>query len=136
MAFGSFQSAGPNRAMSEINMVPLIDVVLVLLVLFILAAPMATQSIKVSLPKTATVAQDTEPWTIDLQLQQDGLVLNDSGMPLNIDSLGLSDDSKPGQQPTLRIFSDQDTRYEYLANLVVNLRQRGFQKISLMTKAQ
>jgi len=66
MAFGSFQGADRNQAMSEINMVPLIDIVLVLLVLFILAAPMAAQSVKISLPATAAVPQNKlKYWTFN-----------------------------------------------------------------------
>ena len=57
MAFASFDSKSPGAPMSEINMVPLIDVMLVLLVIFIVTAPLLTQAVKLELPKASRAAQ-------------------------------------------------------------------------------
>lgn len=125
--------------MSEINMVPLIDVVLVLLVLFILAAPMAAQSIQVNLPKTAAVASQEQPETIDITLNAIGDRMAQDGQRLNDDQLmALLARVKPsqGQDANLavRIWSDQDVRYAHLAELIVFVRNAGINKVSLMTR--
>jgi len=136
MAFGEFQGSAGNRAMAEINMVPLIDIVLVLLVLFILAAPMATQPVDIRLPKTATTAVDQSVAAINLYLQSDGSIRNEAGQEIQLTAF-LSESAFLDQEqdrPAIRVWSDQDVRYELLANLIVDVRNLGFSQISLMTR--
>lgn len=139
MAFGSFQSSvrGRDQAMSEINMVPLIDIVLVLLVLFILAAPMAAQSVLVSLPRTAALAPQEPVDALNLSLRDDGVLLNGEGMVLDEASLStlLAVTAAQGAVPVVRIWSDENTRYAYLADIIVKVRNAGLTKISLMTRS-
>jgi biopolymer transport protein ExbD len=145
MAFGSFENphASVGQTMSEINMVPLIDVVLVLLVLFILAAPMAAQSVQVNLPKVASVVLQQPPKTIDITLTAMGERLAPDGQPLSDTELvawlkGVSHiESHAQSQDTslaVRIWSDQDVRYAHLAKLIAVVRQAGVSKVSLMTR--
>jgi len=136
MAFGSFQGADRNQAMSEINMVPLIDIVLVLLVLFILAAPMAAQSVKISLPATAAVPQNKDTEILDIQLRADGVAIHPSGDIFKISDTPSSEALTTETDRVVRIWSDQNVRYEHLANLVVDLRLKGYRQISLMTRTR
>jgi len=139
MAFGSFQSSGGGRdqTMSEINMVPLIDIVLVLLVLFILAAPMAAQSVLVSLPRTAALAPQEPVTSLNLSLRDDGVLLTEDGMVLDDASLSglLTATAAQNDAPVVRIWSDENVRYAYLAEVIVNVRNAGLTKISLMTRS-
>jgi biopolymer transport protein ExbD len=145
MAFGSFENphASVGQTMSEINMVPLIDVVLVLLVLFILAAPMAAQSVQVNLPKVASVVLQQPPKTIDITLTAMGERLAPDGQPLSDAQLvawlkgsSLIESHEQSQDTSLavRIWSDQDVRYAHLAKLIAVVRQAGVSKVSLMTR--
>jgi len=138
MAFGNLGSSEPNPTLSEINMVPLIDIVLVLLVLFILAAPMAAQSVKVSLPTTKPLPAPKDTTAIDISLQADGSIKDKLGLAVDIDQLlaVTSDADIAAKEQTIRIWSDQDVRFEHLANLMVDLRRLGFSQISLMTRRQ
>ena len=136
MAFGAFGSAASHHAMSEINMVPLIDVVLVLLVLFILAAPMSVQSVRIKLPSTAHAPSADEVRSIDLQLRSDGVTLNQAGERVDVSSLASASAVHGAPTPIVRIWSDQDSRYEHLAKLIAELKGMGFLKISLMSRAQ
>ena len=61
MAFGSMDSSDSGAPLAEINMVPLIDVMLVLLIIFIVTAPLLTHAVKVDLPKAASTANETRP---------------------------------------------------------------------------
>lgn len=136
MAFGEFQGTSGSRAMSEINMVPLIDIVLVLLVLFILAAPMAAQSVKIKLPRTAATEPAQHIEAINVYLQSSGRVVDDQGHDLHTEMLDPQGNLQKGtdQIAPVRIWSDHDVRYEFLANLIVDLRNKGYSQISLMTR--
>src|SRR5207342_8750 len=73
MAFGSFDSAGSSsRPLAEINMVPLIDVMLVMLVIFIITAPLLTHSVKLDLPKASSTNNLTKPDNIQLAIDAGG----------------------------------------------------------------
>jgi biopolymer transport protein ExbD len=138
MAFGNLGTNERNPTLSEINMVPLIDIVLVLLILFILAAPMAAQSVKVSLPTTKNLPAPIDSPTIDIAIQADGRITDQLGLAVDIAKL-LEMASGAGidtEEQTIRIWSDQDVRFEHLANLMVDLRRLGFSQISLMTRGQ
>ena len=116
-------------------MVPLIDVVLVLLVLFILAAPMAAQSVKVKIPKTAATTPAQAIASINVYLQSDGRIFDQQGKPLDVSSMRKPLEVAPDEQPpTVRIWSDRDVRYAFLANLIVDVRKLGYSQISLMTQ--
>src|ERR1700730_17319219 len=72
MAFGSFDRKSSPAPMAEINMVPLIDVVLVLLVIFIVTAPLLTNSVKLDLPKATSTADVQKPEKIEFAIDANG----------------------------------------------------------------
>src|SRR4030095_846255 len=72
MAFGGFQRNGTDATMAEINMIPLIDVMLVLLVIFIITAPLLTHAVKVDLPRAASQPNLTRPDNIQLAIRESG----------------------------------------------------------------
>ena len=87
MAFGSFEGKGSgSHTVSEINMVPLIDVMLVLLVIFIITAPLLAHSIKINMPQVAAEQIEEEPKTVDLAIDASGALFWDE-KPVNIDDL-------------------------------------------------
>src|SRR4030095_3745325 len=72
MAFGSFDRKSSSQPMAEINMVPLIDVVLVLLVIFIVTAPLLTNAVKLDLPKATSTADIQKPEKIEFAIDASG----------------------------------------------------------------
>jgi biopolymer transport protein ExbD len=74
MAFGSFNREGAAAPMAEINMIPLIDVMLVLLVIFIITAPLLTHAVKVDLPKASSKPNVTKPDNVQLAVSAEGEV--------------------------------------------------------------
>ena len=74
MAFGNFERKGGAAPMAEINMIPLIDVMLVLLVIFIITAPLLTHSVKVDLPKAISAPNLTKPDHIAVSIDASGSV--------------------------------------------------------------
>ena len=71
MAFGGFDQGSP-QPMSEINVTPLVDVMLVLLIIFMVCAPLMTQSINVNLPKAVGASTQEKPETVSLAIDSQG----------------------------------------------------------------
>lgn len=136
MAFGSFDSkGGGGHAMSEINMVPLIDVMLVLLVIFIITAPLLAHSIRINLPQASAEQIDEKPEAIDLAIDEHGrLFWNES--PVALDELQARFAAHAGNkpQPEIRIRADRNTRYEVLAQVMASARRAGMGRIGFVTQ--
>ena len=77
MSFGSFDSGGMTQPMPEINTTPLVDVMLVLLVIFIITAPLFQQAVSVDLPKVESTRIDDKPKIISVAIDADGKVFVD-----------------------------------------------------------
>ena len=135
MAFGSFDSKGSgSHAVSEINMVPLIDVMLVLLVIFIITAPLMAHSVRINMPQVSSEPIDQEPKSVDLAIDPAGALFWDD-KPVAMDDLPnrffTMAQTKP--QPELRIRADLNTRYETLAKVMAAARRSGLSRIGFIT---
>ena len=131
----AFQTQGRTRSsLSEINVTPLVDVVLVLLIIFMVTAPILQTGIEVNLPRTRTVAKvDPEQRAVItiglddvLYYRSEPIRFAELGERLRRD-LGASDD---------RIFlqADEDIRWKTMATVIDEIRVAGFGNISLVTK--
>ena len=135
MAFGSFDSKSSGHAMSEINMVPLIDVMLVLLVIFIITAPMLSHSIKINVPQVTAEPVEQEPVIIDLAVDDaDQIFWNDQPVTLEALTERFKVESVKDPQPQLRIRADVNTRYEILAEVMGSARAGGMKRMGFVTK--
>lgn len=135
MAFGSFDNKGASHTVSEINMVPLIDVMLVLLVIFIITAPLLSHSIKINVPQASSQPVEQEPVTIDLAVDGEGqLFWNEQ--PVSADQLTQKFTIEAAQdpQPELRIRADLNTRYEVLAQVMSSARAAGLKRLGFITR--
>lgn len=135
MAFGSFDNKSGGQAMSEINMVPLIDVMLVLLVIFIITAPLLSHSIKINVPQVSAEPVEQEPKVIDLAVNEHGQIFWNE-QPVLIASLKdrLIQEAAEDPQPQLRIRADRDTRYEVLAEIMGSARSSGLKRVGFVTR--
>ena len=136
MAFGSFDSKGSGgHAMSEINMVPLIDVMLVLLVIFIITAPLLAHSIRINLPQASAEQIEEEPKTIDLAIDAHGqLFWNEAPVALQDLQARFGAEAGAKPQPEIRIRADLNTRYETLAQVMAAARRSGMNRIGFITQ--
>lgn len=133
MAFGGFDQ-GPSQPMSEINVTPLVDVMLVLLVIFIVTAPLFTHSVNVNLPQAAAKPAPQKPDTIALALDGNGRVFWNSE-PIERSQLKsrLAQAGMKQPQPEIQLHADRNTRYQELAEVMASVQSAGLQKVGFIT---
>jgi biopolymer transport protein ExbD len=132
MAFGSFTPEG--RPMAEINMIPLIDVMLVLLVIFIITAPLLTHAVKIDLPKAASAPNLTKPDNIQLAITAAGEVFW-NGELVSRDALHarLAAAGRQQPQPEVHIRADAAARYEWVAETLAAAARAGLVRIGFVS---
>ena len=129
---GSFSDESAGRPMSEINVTPLVDVMLVLLIVFIVTAPLFTHSIKIDLPRAQTQVNQEKPDTVTLAVDAAGRFFwNNQPVDRGEVSKRLHEAAVKSPQPELHIRADKDTRYEVFADVMaeaqrVKLQRMGF----------
>src|SRR5690625_1640209 len=116
-------------------MVPLIDVMLVLLVIFIITAPLLSHSIQINVPKATTQPVEQEPVVIDVAIDANGQMFWNEE-PILEDSLAdrLAQEASHDPQPEVRIRADLNTRYEVLANVMGSAKNAGIKRIGFITR--
>ncbi len=136
MAFGGFDSrGGAPQPMAEINTTPLVDVMLVLLVIFIITAPLLTHAIKLDLPSAQAPVAAEKPQTITLSIDSQGKVYwNDAPLTDPAALLGrLREAASKSPQPELHLRADQQVRYQHIAEVMSAAQQAGLAKIGFVT---
>ena len=126
MAFASFDPKNAGAPMAEINMVPLIDVMLVLLVIFIVTAPLLTQAVKLELPKATSQANDLRPEKVEFAIDAAGL-LYWNGEPVSraeAQQRFLAEGKKP-VQPEIHLKADQGVAYRFVAQTLADASKAG-----------
>jgi biopolymer transport protein ExbD len=134
MAFGGFPKGSAPAPLAEINMIPLIDVMLVLLVIFIITAPLLTHAVKVELPKASSAANITRPDNVQLGIDHDGLVywngevLDRSGWRSRMDAAA---SLRP--QPEVHLRADGDVAYRKAAEVMADAAKAGLTRIGFVS---
>jgi biopolymer transport protein TolR len=123
-----------GTSLSDINMVPFIDVVLVLLIIFMITAPILQSGIDVDVPKTRTVKELTEARMVVTIDRGQRVYLNDT--PVNIHELGRRIVSQTHDLKTRAVYvrCDETVPFGSWATVVDELRQSGIQNISVVTQ--
>ncbi len=135
MSFGNNTSQQDNM-MSEINVTPLVDVMLVLLVIFIVTAPLlAPQSLKINLPKTTAVAQDTKQQAVRLIVDAQGRLEMDKQMLSDAQLTDILKQRAADAQFQLQIEADRLVPYGRVAELMALAQRNGVSKLSFVTVA-
>ncbi|NOK49433.1 biopolymer transporter ExbD [Burkholderia thailandensis] len=136
MAFGGLDHQHTSQPMADINMTPLIDVMLVLLVIFILTAPLLTHAIRLDLPKVAAAPARETPETITVSIDAAGkLYWNDAPVALDALAARLRDAAANGKDPELHLRAARDTRYDTIAQVMGAAQQAGVARIGFVTDA-
>ncbi|MCQ4167036.1 ExbD/TolR family protein [Tahibacter harae] len=134
MAFSS-GGGGGGAPMAEINVTPLVDVMLVLLIIFMITAPMMQHKIRIDLPQASlnqTQTEQVDP--IDLAIKEDGTMYwNDSQISDLELKAQLAVSAQKTVQPELQIRAEKNTRYEIVAKVMADAKNQGMVKIGFVT---
>ena len=133
MAFGTQDE--PDEVMNEINMTPLVDVMLVLLIIFIITVPVMKHAVNIDLPRATNQPQDAKPETIRLSVDASGSYFwNDEAVDDAALAVRLKAEAMKTPQPELHIRGDKDVRYERVAQVMAAAQVAGVKKIGFVTE--
>jgi biopolymer transport protein ExbD len=134
VSYGSLEGSDDNAPLAEINMVPLIDVMLVLLVIFLVTAPMLTHAVKVDLPRAVSAPNLVKPETAQLSIDAAGRIFwNDQALDRAALGLKLAAAAAQQPQPELHIRAERTTPYEKVAQLMSEAARVGLSRIGFVT---
>ena len=135
MSFGGFNDNKQPAPMAEINVTPMVDVMLVLLVIFILAAPLFTHAIKLDLPAAQSEPVPAEPTTVSLSIDGEGHIF------WNLDAVSfdqlrqkLEKAATQQPQPQVQLRADRNTRYETIAQVMAAAQSQGLTRLGFVTE--
>lgn len=133
MAFGTQDDT--DEVMNEINMTPLVDVMLVLLIIFIITVPVMKHAVNVELPQAASQREQVQPETLRLSVDAAGAyylnaaAVSDADLPLLLQA-----EAAKEPQPELHIRGDKNVRYERVAQAMAAAQRAGLRKIGFITE--
>ncbi|MFX1672747.1 biopolymer transporter ExbD [Paraburkholderia sp. A2WS-5] len=134
MAMSPFASDDDDGLMNEINMTPLVDVMLVLLIVFMVTIPVIRHAVKIDLPHASSQKEDARPAQINLAIEADGTVLWD-GAAVDADALKtkIAAAAQQQPQPELHLNADRKVAYEKVAQVMSAAQSGGLTKLGFVT---
>ncbi|MCB1887443.1 MAG: biopolymer transporter ExbD [Rhodocyclaceae bacterium] len=134
MAFGGFEQGASGAPMADINTTPLVDVMLVLLIIFMITAPLLTHAVKIDIPEASSQPAEEQPDTVTLSLDGEGaLYWNDEPVAAEALPERLAATAIRTPQPELHLRADRETRYQRLADVMASARNAGIRRIGFVT---
>lgn len=137
MAFGTSNNiAGDDdEVMNEINMTPMVDIMLVLLIIFIITIPVMKHAVNIDLPRASNEVQNIKPETVRLSVDASGqYFLNEAQVDDDALATQLQAAAAQQPQPDLHIRGDKAVRYERVAQAMAAAQQAGLRKIGFITE--
>ena len=137
MAFASFDPRHASQPVAEINMVPLIDVMLVLLVIFIVTAPLLTHAVKLELPRASALPNPPVPEKVELAIDATG-ALHWNGERLARPELAqrLVQAGQRTPQPEIHLKADQAVAYRVVAQTLADAARAGLTKVGFVSEPE
>jgi biopolymer transport protein ExbD len=135
MAFGSLDRKSSSQPIAEINMVPLIDVVLVLLIIFIVTAPLLTHAVPLDLPKATSNPEVQKPDKVEFSIDADGaLYWNGERLSREDAARRFSEQGQKRPQPEIYLRADQNAPYRYVAEMLADAAKAGLSKVAFVSE--
>ena len=134
MSFGGFNDNHQAGPMAEINVTPMVDVMLVLLVIFILSAPLFTHSLQLDLPTAKSSPAPEKPQTVSVAIDAAGkLYWQDQQVTLEELTRRMTEAAGKKPQPEVQLRADKATRYEVIADVMSAAQSNGLNKLGFVT---
>jgi biopolymer transport protein ExbD len=135
MAFGKFSEDGGSQPQSEINMIPLIDVMLVLLIVFMITAPLMSNAVKVDLPQASSSPEEIKRNDLKLAIKADGeLFLDGEAISRELFEAKLIEAAKQDPIPELHIHADRNLDYGVVSDMMALSSRSGVTKIAFVSQ--
>jgi biopolymer transport protein ExbD len=124
-----------DSGMNEMNLIPLIDVMLVLMIIFLVTATVANPSIPLALPKTTAEIVDAPPKTITISINDKGEVAWDAKI-ISLDELQkrFKEESQAAQKPTVQLRADKESKYDTVAQVMSRASEAGLSDIAFVSE--
>ena len=136
MAFGRLERSSRPSPMSDINMTPLIDVMLVLLVIFMITAPLMTSSLKLDLPHRDAASPSDTPKFLAVAIDPGGaLFLGEEQLAPEAFSARIADAARQTPEIEVQLRADKRTPYGQVAELIGLVQKAGLNRIAFITEA-
>jgi len=134
MAFGGLLNEAGDGDNAEINMIPLIDVMLVLLVIFIITAPLMTHAVKVDLPVATSQPSAVKPETVNLSIKADGSVYwNTDAVDADAWRARMAQTAQRTPQPEIHLRADGELAYRHVAAIMADAARAGLTRLGFVT---
>jgi biopolymer transport protein ExbD len=134
MSFGGFDSGSRKSPMVEINTTPLVDVMLVLLIIFIITAPLLTHTVKIDLPEASSQQDPEKPDTVTLAVDANGLLYWNNQVIADAElESKLQEIAGRNPQPELHLRAEKTTQYEKLAQIMSAAQTAGVNRMGFVT---
>ncbi|MDZ5460188.1 ExbD/TolR family protein [Azohydromonas lata] len=134
MAFASFDRKTSSAPVSDINMVPLIDVMLVLLVIFIVTAPLLTHAVKLDLPKASSAVNQAPPQKVEFAIDAAGQRFWNGEMVTREDAAArFAAEGAKDPQPEVHLRADQSVAYRFVAETLADASKAGLSKVGFVS---
>jgi biopolymer transport protein ExbD len=125
-----------TQGMNEINLIPLIDIMLVLMIIFLVTATVLNPTVPLDLPKTSAQVNDAPPKVIQVSIDKDGKIFWDDEA-INLDELKtrFGQESNNTEVPTIQLRADKDSRYDTVAQVLAMASENNLTKIAFVSDA-
>ncbi|HDT5890107.1 ExbD/TolR family protein [Aeromonas dhakensis] len=138
MAFGKLSDEGDVQPLSEINMIPMIDVMLVLLIVFMITAPLLTNAVKLELPEASSQLNQPDKQEINLAIDGAGKIywndqeVDEAALLARMESAGQTE----GELPEIQLHIDRKVEYGIIARVMAQASQHGLHKIAFVSQPE
>lgn len=123
-----------DQGMTEMNLIPLIDIMLVLMIIFLVTATVANPSIPLTLPKTTAEIQEPPPKPLEISINAENLVaLNGKVITLDALATELQTANQSATKPTVMLKADKDAKYDTVAQVMSRASEAGLADISFVS---
>ena len=130
----AMSSGGAGRGMSDINVTPLVDVMLVLMIIFMITAPMLQQGVKVALPTASAPAMPSEDNRMVITITRERRILiGETELPFEQLSEKLTNNIKLQQQNEVFLHADRALPYGFIVDVMAILKEAGIQNLGMVT---
>ena len=124
-----------SQSMNEMNLIPLIDIMLVLMIIFLLTATVLNPTVPLDLPKTSAEVNEVPPEAIQISIDKDaGLFWDDEPISIEALEVRLQQQSASGKDPSIQLRADKEGRYDTVAQVLAAASQAGLTKVAFVNE--